>query len=690
MGTTDYTEKQKTRAFVKEKTEIIHSTYRKDIDGLRAIAVLATMAYHLKTPLLPGGFFGVDVFFAISGYLIIGQLLDAQESPTGIKWAAFYAKRVRRLLPANLLVLLCSLLIGAIVLWPGGDLQSFAKSAIAAALGIGNIFFWKIQFTDYFHMGGQPIPLLHTWSLGVEEQFYLCMPLLFGLTTYCFKRSRFSARNRLCAWLNIGVAISLILTAWTNQFHPQAGFYNVPTRAFEFFLGALVYVAVAPPSRRSTAEAACWVGLLCLTASFISFSNDQSTPGLWSLLPVIGCSLLLWGGRASGISTQKFLASSPLRWIGLRSYSIYLWHWPLLVFWREYTLYSRGIWSEILICLIAIALSDLSYRFVELPARNSTWSKSLSPRLAITLGVLASFTVIGIAGGTGLYSMTLKKQAPEIITALEETQIVRSCFSDAATPSHCNSGSPKEAKSVVVWGDSHAAHLKFALPHVAEQTNSYVVMSAKGGCPPVSSYTHPVSERRTACASLRDHSLKIIEEALKKGPTVVILAARWETYIYKKPISKRDKALIYQPEGDSDSAESFATKLSSTIAFIAAQGAAVVLIAPIPEQELHIPKCQYKNILNNRCSVSKKNIDEYQVQSLQILLDIVNVIPNVSLLSVNDIFCDEQLCYGIHKDKALYFDDDHLSRDGAHMLQNKLAREVNAAFSNLGYSNRTN
>jgi peptidoglycan/LPS O-acetylase OafA/YrhL len=677
---------------VKEQTETIHSTYRKDIDGLRAIAVLATIAYHIKTPLLPGGFFGVDVFFAISGYLIIGQLLDAKESPTGIKWAAFYAKRVRRLIPANLLVLLCSLLIGSIVLWPGGDLQSFAKSAIAAALGVANIFFWKIQPSDYFHMGAQSIPLLHTWSLGVEEQFYLCMPLLFGLTTYCFKRSPFSARNRLFAWLSIGVVVSLILTFWTYQFHPQAGFYNVPTRAFEFFLGALVYVALSPPNRRSTAEAACWLGLLCLTASFIIFSDDQTTPGLWSLLPVIGCSLLLWGGRAPGVSTQKFLASSPLRWIGLRSYSIYLWHWPLLVFWREYTLYSRGIWSEILICLIAAALSDLSYRFVELPARNSTWSKSLSPRLAITLGVFASITVIGLAGGTGLYGRMVRQQTPEITIATEDLQTVISCFYDAINPSHCNSGSPKEAKSVVVWGDSHATHLKFALPHVAAQTNSHIVMSTMGGCPPVSNYAHPLNENRKLCASLRDHSIKIIAESLKKGPTVVILAARWEPYIYKAPISNRDKPIVFQPKRDSDSAESFATKLSSTVAFIAAQGAAVVLVAPIPEQESNIPKCQYqfRKLLNNRCNVSKKSIDEYQAQSLQILQGIVDVIPNVSLLSVNDTFCDEQLCYGIHKGKALYFDDDHLGRDGAHILQNKLAREVNAAFSSLTYSTGAN
>lgn len=675
---------------MKEKTEIIHSTYRKDIDGLRAIAVLATMAYHLKTPLLPGGFFGVDVFFAISGYLIIGQLLDAQESPTGIKWAAFYAKRVRRLIPANILVLLFSLLIGSIVLWPGGDLQSFAKSAIASALGVGNIFFWKIQFTDYFHMAGQHIPLLHTWSLGVEEQFYLCMPILFGLTTYCFKRSLFSARTRLFAWLSIGVTVSLILTLWTNQFHPQAGFYNVPTRAFEFFLGALVYVAVSPPNRRSTAEAASWLGLLCLTAAFISFGDDQTTPGLWSLLPVVGCSLALWGGRAHGISTQKFLASSPLRWIGLRSYSIYLWHWPLLVFWREYTLYSWGILSEILICLTAVALSDLSYRFVELPARHSTWSKSISPRLAIVLGVLASITVAGLAGTTGLYGKTVRLQTPGIAIATEDSQSVISCFYETKNSSHCNLGSPEEARSVVVWGDSHAAHLKFALPYVAAQTNSHIAMSTMGGCPPVSNYAHPVNENRTLCASLRDHAFKIIGESIQEGPTVVILAARWPSYIYEEPISNLEKPTVYLPTSDSDSLESFASKLSSTVSFIATQGAAVVLVSPIPEQELHIPKCQYNGHPSNRCSVSKKRIDGYQIQALQILKDIEDTIPNVTLLSVNDIFCDQQLCYGIHEGKALYFDDDHLGRNGAKMLQNKLAHEVNAVFSGLGYQGGIN
>jgi hypothetical protein len=349
-----------------------------------------------------------------------------------------------------------------------------------------------------------------------------------------------------------------------------------------------------------------------------------------------------------------------------------------------------GIWSEILICLTAVALSDLSYRFVELPARNSNWSKSLSPRLAITLGALASITVIGLAGGTGLYGRMVRQQNPEITIETEDSQTVTLCFYNAINPGHCNSGSPTEAKSVVVWGDSHAAHLIFALPHVAKQTNSHIVMSAEGGCPPVSNYAHPNSKMRTSCASLRDRSIKIIEESLKKGPTVVILAARWEPYIYKNPISNRDKPLIFPPEDDSDSAESFAIKLSSTVAFIAAQGAAVVLVAPIPEQESHIPKCQYRRFLNNRCSVSKKSIDEYQAQSLRILQDIVNVIPNVSLLPVNDTFCDEQLCYGIHDGKALYFDDDHLGRDGAKMLQHKLAREVNAAFSDLGYSNAIN
>lgn len=335
--------------------------YRRELDGLRAVAVVPVILYHLGVPGVAGGFVGVDVFFVLSGFFITRQI--AYDLDLGaFSLLAFYDRRIRRLFPALVAMLLCSTVLAFLLLLPH-DLERFGSTLAAAALSVSNVQLWRMA--DYFAPAAETLPLLHTWSLAVEEQFYIAFPLLMAAIW------RLGSR-RCIAIVAAITALSLALSIWGVWTRPAASFYLLPTRAWELSLGSLLALgAVPPPRNEDVRRLAATVGLLAILAAVVTFSARTPTPGLSALLPCLGCALVVWSGEGREASTcapstvmrspvMALLCAPPVVFTGLVSYSLYLWHWPIIVFVRQVTIGHLSAWAVAGILVLTFAAATLS------------------------------------------------------------------------------------------------------------------------------------------------------------------------------------------------------------------------------------------------------------------------------------------------------------------------------------------
>jgi len=337
------------------------TTYRADIDGLRMVAVLPVVLNHAGISGFSGGFVGVDIFFVISGYLITLILTREIEESSFSIWR-FYERRARRILPALFAVLAACLVAGLWVL-PPNLYEALGKSVIATLGFSSNFWFWQ-SAGDYFSPSVELEPLLHTWSLAVEEQFYLFFPLLLWAM---------AGRGRR-VWIIVVWAIvlgSFCLSLWMTQAHPTANFYLVPTRAWELGAGALLALGAFGRARhRAIAEGAGWIGLALIGGGILLIDAHTPFPGLAALSVVLGATLIVFANSGAPVSVGRLLAWPPFVWVGLISYSLYLWHWPILVAVRSVTRDLDLPPSTAALCvLLSIGMGWLSWRFVERPFR---------------------------------------------------------------------------------------------------------------------------------------------------------------------------------------------------------------------------------------------------------------------------------------------------------------------------------
>lgn len=295
--------------------------YRPDIDGLRAIAVLSVILHHLKAPLVPGGFVGVDIFFVISGYLITSQIFnDVSQGTFSIR--QFYQRRINRIIPALVTVITTILVVGWLVLSPR-DLTLVLESSIFALLGMSNIFFWR-EYGNYFSGNAAEAPLLHTWSLGVEEQFYLVWPLIVVLLIKLRLRYVMIGLTILTVAAGVFSEIAIGLAA-------SASYYLLPTRFFELMIGGTLALAVAHKIAisRSYSGLTFVIGLALIVWSLFGLNKSSSFPGLNAVWPCVGTALLIWSGNSQH-AFSRILTNRPIVFIGVISYSLYLWHWPII------------------------------------------------------------------------------------------------------------------------------------------------------------------------------------------------------------------------------------------------------------------------------------------------------------------------------------------------------------------------
>ena len=445
-----------------------------EIQGLRALAAILVLVFHAK--FLPGGFVGVDIFYVISGFLITGLLLKELNSNGRISLKAFYLRRSKRLLPASFLVLF----ITAIVAWlllPPISRGSIGRDLIATTLYVSNYLFAWWQ-NDYQNLNAVPSPFIHYWSLAVEEQFYLFWPI-FIIALAKLK----SSRKFLIGFWSVTI-ITFTLGVWLTVLAPIWAFYSLPTRAWELSIGALIALL---PRLQNQKRVVAIIGLVALLVSTFWFSEETAFPGFYALLPVLGTAALL-SSIGNWPNPIKWLATNRISlWLGKISYPLYLWHWPVLVL--PIALLSRDllVWERIVALLITVLLADLTNRFVEEPLRV----KDISPRrliqfvgLAMALSVLLG---LGIMKTTTSSILVDGKQTT--LASIEARPITyeNGChlnYHQSISPL-CEFGKLDSTKTVVLYGDSHAAQWFPALNKLADEKGFKLISLTKSACPSI-------------------------------------------------------------------------------------------------------------------------------------------------------------------------------------------------------------
>jgi peptidoglycan/LPS O-acetylase OafA/YrhL len=439
-------------------------SYRPDIDGLRALAILPVVLFHAFPNLLPGGFIGVDIFFVISGYLITTILLkDIEAGNYSIK--TFYARRVRRIFPALGLVLLFCLVLGWVVL-TANEYRPLGKHAAGGAGFIANFMFWKEA--GYFDAAGDTKPLLHLWSLGIEEQFYIVWPILL----YFFAKRSWNVLSLIL----VVALLSFGLNVWLVGSNPSAAFYSPLSRSWELALGAFWAYQVMHPAKVFTSiierhgSLVSGLGLLMVVIGFVVINESRAFPGWWALLPALGSALLIASGP-HGFVNRFVLSQRIFVWVGLISFPLYLWHWPLLSFARIIYSETPPVDVRVVLVILSIALAALTYYLIEKPIRQSSSKRALIVALSalmLCVGV-AGFVVYKTKGFQARHAGLLnanpaslemgadrKRWANECGIPLEAKKILNSCYS------------PKDQKAIyAVWGDSKGEAIFYGLAREA-------------------------------------------------------------------------------------------------------------------------------------------------------------------------------------------------------------------------------
>ncbi|MGQ0673560.1 MAG: acyltransferase family protein [Hyphomicrobium sp.] len=606
--------------------------YRSDIDGLRAVAVGSVVLFHAGVQGFGGGFVGVDIFFVISGYLITSILLtELAEGRFSI--VRFYERRVKRIFPALFAMLAVSSLVAAALLLPH-DLADFGDSLAAATLFVSNVYFW--QTADYFAGPAHLKPLLHTWSLSVEEQFYIAFPLLLAAIVRW-------GNGRLGRWLLALFVLSLVVSEWSATNSAVASFYLAPSRAWELLVGSLVALAVSrgltlwQPLR----EGCGVLGLLLIAYSVATFSTATVFPGFNALVPCLGAALVILSGLASPVTASRLLSHPRMVELGLISYSLYLWHWPVLVFARHW---NGGPLSPMAIAVAiaaSVGLAVASWRWVEQPFRGGGLVLP-RPRLFIgAAGAMAAALAFGMFAdlSKGWPGRLDGYQRPEVAgrEALKEGQ----CFLtpgqgpwNYAGPQACRGGG-YGGLTVVVWGDSFAAHLMPGLASRPESTTGFVQYTASG-CPPVIGLE---LANRPHCRAVNDHALRIIDEL---EPEVVILSARWETYLPRVIDISR---------------------LQATIDVLNGMGYEVVVVGQSPTFDFAHP---YDETFRSRRPVTISNAPP----AIEAML---RTLRGAHLFDVAPLFCEGETCRFRERAEYLFFDGGHFSLAGSAKVSAALA-----------------
>jgi len=611
--------------------------YRPDIDGLRSIAVVPVVLYHAQFYFMRGGYVGVDVFFVISGYLITGMIAPDIEAGR-FSISGFYRRRVLRIFPALFAMLLATALGAAWVLTPP-EAKDYAWSLAAAALSVSNILF--SGQSGYFDAPALSKPLLHTWSLGVEEQFYLVFPLFLILAQKL-------APHRMKAALILLSALSLAAGAWVSLSHPIQAFYWMPFRFWELSLGALG--ALGAFGRMDSALPRHVVGLGGLAAILFAASHfDDNTPWLLATtVPVFGALAVLIAGAGGEHAAGRLLSLRPMAFVGLISYSFYLWHWPLIVLQHEtgaLLLNAPHKLGRYVIVALSFVIAVLSWRFIERPFRRGFAQKSSGAVLRGAAGAMAASVAVawGMLASDGMawrYPPRAAAVAEYLNDAGHDRIRRHGCFAESWSrfePQACLPEKPGEG-AILALGDSHAAHLWMGLTDVFGER---FPLAAGPSCKPL---VNDAAFALPTCRAIMDY---VFETYLPKHPVSrVILQARWT------------KAEV--------------SRLPATIARLKALGVEPIVVGPVVEYDVALPRLLAESIrLDDPQLVDRARTASVFAVDRAMAAEMAEL--GVRYISLVDLICPNGIC-AVYADAAtpLLFDRDHLTEAGARFVARKM------------------
>ncbi len=641
-------------------------TYRPDIDGLRAIAVLSVVFFHANFAEVSGGFVGVDIFFVISGYLITGII--ARELENGhFSFSNFYSRRIKRICPALFVVLGLSALAGFFLLVPS-DLRTFGRSIVAAVLFYSNWLFYNE--VDYFDGPAIEKPLLHTWSLAIEEQFYLIWPVAIFCLYKAFGRKVLP--YLILAILCLSLAASQIVIG-----RDQASvFYLLPYRAWELLLGA--YIAVAPFAVRSR-RVASLLGVAGFAAiAYAAFSFDIKTPfpGLNALFPCIGAAILISAGMQRQAFSHRVLSLGPLRFVGKISYSLYLIHWPLfsfahLAFDRPLTMGERAT-----ILAVSFILAALSYWFVETPARRTNFRFSVLAPAAASAALLLTLSGVAFHAGNGFPA----RVPPSVQLAISARQTGSDgdradCRADprpASLGRACPVGAaaPDMQYDFVVWGDSHARHLASAFTDQALSRGLAGLVLWVESCPPFLDATGISAKCKDFHAKVQ---LWLSTQAKLK---TVFLAGMWTNYA-----SEVMEAVARDGARSADASAgrrggSGPVGLTNTVKLLRSLNTDIVIVEDVPNFPVSPPYCAARARMfgrsDERCFQFPRKDVERSAEQASYALREASRHYGIPLVATAEAFCDGDLCRTQRDGVILYGDAHHLNTAGARYLGARL------------------
>ncbi|MCH6255886.1 acyltransferase [Puniceicoccaceae bacterium K14] len=635
-------------------------TYRNDIDGLRAIAVLPVILYHVGLG-FSGGFLGVDVFFVISGYLITGILLKDMAAGS-FSLARFWERRIRRIFPALTVVTLASMIAAWFLLFPD-DFVDFGKSALAQVFGVANIHFW--MGSGYFEGASELKPFLHYWSLAVEEQFYVVLPfLLMGL--FKFVRVRLT---QVIFLLLLGSALVGFVATW---YKPGASYFLLPSRAWELLAGSLL--AVRQFSSNAKEETLVRNQILCeviaalsfvvLSVCYFAYNTSTHFPGLGALIPVLATSLIIWSAERNQTIVSKFLSLSPIVFIGKISYSLYLWHWPLIVFHKHWKLEPASPLEQGLLVVASFGFAILSYYLVESPFRGKkifTRRSSVFKAFAATSGLVTALGVCILANQG--YKTRIAEEHLRFAEKMFEVDpnFKNSSLEDIRRGNILSLGKSNPGKEdtskrtdLIVWGDSHALALLPVLNQVAEKSSAKILYSCYEGIVPLVDYetTNPSKDLKKLSLPLNEAVASYIE---KHKPRNVLLIAYWT-----QGSIETEKGWDY-----------FAEKLEKTAKRMLETGTNVYIMRTVPVYVGDLPK---KLVQSSKAGRDLRSagmaVDHYHERSSHQdrAFSIVEKL-GVKLLDPEPYLTDEGRCIVVHDDEPVYFDNMHLTINGSQLVK---------------------
>jgi len=637
--------------------------YRGDIEGLRALAILLVVGAHASVPGCSGGFVGVDVFFVLSGFLITGLLLQKITEAGQLSFADFYIRRLRRLLPALMVMLIGSSLLAALVLGPTAQMPQ-ALAGASALVWLSNVHF-AAQKLDYFAPGTETNIFLHTWSLGVEEQFYLIWP---ALVYAILRKADAKGLDQLRAAMMLVALVSLAVCIWATHRYPQMAFYMMPLRAWQFSLGALVWLEFREGRGRllmgsigaAARDLLGWVGLAMVLGAGYLLDANKPYPGLWSLLPTIGAGFVIASGSCGEKGmVQRLLSVAPLQAVGRVSYSWYLWHWPMLLLGFALTESNAPIYRLAYVA-ISLLLAIASYRFVESPIRHQRWWMLHRRATTYIVTAIVAFSIVGMLRWYAYAGSVAHGPVEQRIAAAHgDAPIIYAMGCDdwyrSSQVKPCVFGDAQAVHTVVLVGDSIAGQWFPAVSKVFDQPGWRLLVLTKSSCPMVDEdfFYARIGRTYIECSNWR----KAVLDVLAKIKPDIVLTTSSDL----PPFSQ----------------EQWESGTERVLRSLSASGGQVYFLRATPHLPFDGPDCLTEDRLRPRwlpttrsCNVLVK--DRHADEVYAGLQRAASHFENVHALDLNSLICPGGTCRAEQGRMVVFRDSQHMTATFAASLAGAL------------------